>query len=170
VGGQVARLAQALGMVVCAWSRNLTAVRCDALGVAMMPDLGSLMRKSDVVSVHLVLSPRTAGLIGADALTQARDGQVLINTSRGGIVDSRALLAALHRGRPARAALDVFDEEPLPPGHPLLDRALIEDGRLLLTPHLGYATEQTFRLFYSQTAAAVRAFMAGSPLRVIDGA
>ncbi len=165
IGGQMAVLGQALGMKVIAWSRNLTEHRCAEVGATPARSLKDLMGRSDVVSVHLVLSDRTRGLIGADALVAAKEGQVLINTSRGPIVDTAALLVALRRGRPAAAGLDVFDEEPLPADHPLRDKPLIRDGRLLLTPHLGYSTEATFRLFYSQTVEAIRAYRDGSPIR-----
>ena len=97
----------------------------------------------------------------------ARPGQVFVNTSRGPIVDTGALLAGLRAGRPAMAGLDVFDAEPLPADDPLRARALIESGALLLTPHLGYTTQATFEVFYRQTVEAVRAFQAGSPIRLL---
>lgn len=165
IGGQMAALGQALGMTVIAWSKNLTSERCEELGVERATGLRDLMSRSDVVSVHMVLSDRTRGLIGSDALVAAKEGQVLINTSRGPIVDSQALIAALRRGRPAMAGLDVFDQEPLPENHPLRDARLIKEGRLLLTPHLGYSTQATFRKFYTQTVEAIRAFREGSPIR-----
>jgi phosphoglycerate dehydrogenase-like enzyme len=167
IGAQVAGLARALGMEVCAWSQNLTPARADEVGVQRMETLGALMALSDVVSVHLVLSDRTRGLIGAAEFAQMRAGAVFVNTSRAGIVDGAALLAGLRAGRPAAAGLDVFDTEPLPPDDPLRDGDLIGQGRLLLTPHLGYATEATMRLFHAQTAEAVRAWTRGEVLREI---
>ncbi|WP_439562442.1 D-2-hydroxyacid dehydrogenase family protein [Roseinatronobacter sp.] len=165
IGAQVATLAQALGMTVCAWSQNLSAERAAECGAEQMPSLPALMAASDVVSVHLVLADRTRGLIGPAAFSAMRDGAVFINTSRAGLVDNTALLAGLRQGRPAAAGLDVFDTEPLPASHPMMDADLIAEGKLLLTPHLGYTTEATLRLFYSQMADAVRAWTEGAPIR-----
>jgi phosphoglycerate dehydrogenase-like enzyme len=127
------------------------------------------MAASDVVSVHLVLSDRSRGLIGAEAFAAMRPGAVFVNTSRAPIVDTPALIAGLEAGRPAMAGLDVFDTEPLPADDPLMQAAGRLGGRLLLTPHLGYTTEATFRLFYEQTVEAVRGWMDGAPVRVIAG-
>lgn len=168
IGAQMAVLGRALGMEVCAWSQNLTGARATELGVRRMDSLQALMAAADVVSVHLVLSDRSRGLIDASAFAAARPGQVFINTSRGPIVDTAALLAGLRIGRPAMAGLDVFDVEPLPLDDPLRDATLIAEGRLLLTPHLGYTTKATFALFYRETVAAVRAWAAGAPIRVLD--
>ena len=165
IGAQMATIGKALGMGVVAWSPNLTDARCAALGVGRMESLADLMARADVASVHMVLSDRTRGLVGAEAFAAARDGQVFINTSRGPLVDTTALLEGLRAGRPAMAGLDVFDTEPLPMDDPLRDPVLISSGRLLLTPHLGYTTEATFRLFYTQTAQAIRAFQADTPIR-----
>jgi phosphoglycerate dehydrogenase-like enzyme len=167
IGAQVATLAQALGMQVCAWSQNLTEARAAEQGVIRMPSLHALMAQSDVVSVHLVLSARTRGLIGAAEFAAMKRGAVFLNTSRAGIVEGGALLDGLRLGRPAAAGLDVFAHEPLPLTDPLMDADLIASGKLLLTPHLGYTTEATMRLFYSQTAQAVHAWKAGAPIRVI---
>ena len=165
IGAQMVTIGKALGMGVVAWSPNLTDARCAALGVGRMDSLPDLMARADVVSVHMVLSDRSRGLVDAAAFAAARPGQVFINTSRGPLVDTAALLDGLRRGRPAMAGLDVFDVEPLPLDDPLHDADLIASGRLLLTPHLGYATEATFRLFYTQTVDAIRAFQAGAPIR-----
>lgn len=165
VGAQVARLAQVLGMHVSAWSQNLTDARCAECGVTRAASLASLMADSDVLSVHLVHSPRTDRLIGPDAFAAMRDGAVFVNTSRAGIVDTPALLAAMRAGRPAKAGLDVFDAEPLPQGDPLR-AAFAEFGdRLLATPHLGYVTDATWRLFYGDTVEAIAAWQAGAPIR-----
>jgi phosphoglycerate dehydrogenase-like enzyme len=165
LGGQMAALGRAFGMKIVAWSQNLTEARCAELGVERADSLPALMARSDVASVHLVLSERSEGLIGAEALAASKPGLVLVNTSRGPIVDTGALLAGLRAGRPAMAGIDVFDEEPLPADHPLRDAGLIAEGRLLLTPHLGYVTEATFRLFYTQTVEAIRAFAEHAPIR-----
>jgi len=162
LGGQVATLAQAFGMRVIAWSTNLTDVRCTELGVGRSPSLGALLADSDFASIHLRLSDRTRGLIGAKELALMKPDAALINASRGPIVDWRALLSALEAGRPGSAALDVFDVEPLPLDHPL--RA---SDRLLLTPHVGYVTRETYQVFYPQTVDAVLAWLEGKPVRVI---
>jgi len=167
IGTQVAVLGKALGMEIAAWSQNLSEERCQALGVRKMASLGDLLATSDVASVHLVLSERTTGLIDRAALASAKPGMVLINTSRGPIVESDAVLDWLRRDPAAKAGLDVFDSEPLPQDDPLRADDLVSEGRLLLTPHLGYTTEATFRLFYTQTAEAIRAWQAGAPIRVI---
>ncbi|MBI1416376.1 MAG: D-2-hydroxyacid dehydrogenase family protein [Limimaricola sp.] len=167
IGAQMAALGRALGMEVCAWSQNLTAARCAELGVSQCESLPALMAASDVSSVHLVLSERTRGLVGAEAFAAARPGHVFVNTSRGPIVQTGALLDWLAGDGAAMAGLDVFDAEPLPQDDPLRAAAAELDGRLLLTPHLGYTTEATFRLFYTQTVEAVRAWAAGAPVRVI---
>ncbi len=167
IGGQVAALGRALGMEVAAWSPNLTAGRAAEVGADLAPSLTGLMAAADVVSVHMVLSDRTRGLIGATAFAAMKPGAVFVNTSRAGLIDTSALLSALRAGRPWAAALDVFDTEPLPADDPLNDSALQDAGRLLLTPHLGYATEATFALFYRETVAAIRAWQAGRPIRVI---
>ena len=165
IGAQLAALAQALGMDVCAWSQNLTDARAAECGVERMPSLAALMSASDVVSVHLVLSERTRGLIGAQAFAAMKPGAVFVNTSRAGIIDTQALMSGLHKGFPAAAGLDVFEKEPVVPDDPVIDTALIAQGKLLLTPHLGYTTDATLRLFYQQMADAVRAWMAGAPMR-----
>ncbi len=165
IGAQMVTIGRMLGMEIAAWSANLTEGRCAELGVTRHETLNGLMSAADVVSVHMVLSERTRGLIGADAFAAMRPGAVLVNTSRGPIVDTPALLAGLRAGRPAMAGLDVFDTEPLPADDPIRDPDLIASGRLLLTPHLGYTTEATFRLFYTQTVEAIRAWQAGAPVR-----
>jgi phosphoglycerate dehydrogenase-like enzyme len=167
IGSQMATLGRALGMEVVAWSPNLTPGRAEAGGARLAPALGALMAEADVVSVHMVLAEATRGLIGAAALAAMKPGAVLVNTSRAGLVDTGALMAGLRAGRPWAAGLDVFEVEPLASDDPVNDAALQDAGRLLLTPHLGYATEATFRLFYGETVEAIRAFRSGAPLRVI---
>jgi phosphoglycerate dehydrogenase-like enzyme len=165
IGAQMVVIGKALGMGVVAWSPNLTDARCAELGVGRMDSLTDLMGRADVASVHMVLSDRSRGLVNAAAFAAARQGQVFINTSRGPLIDTAALLDGLRAGKPAMAGLDVFDVEPLPQDEPLRDADLIASGRLLLTPHLGYTTEATFRLFYTQTVEAIRAFQTGTPIR-----
>jgi len=167
IGRQVAALGRAFGMEVRAWSPNLTAEQATQGGAALAPGLRDLMAGADVVSVHMVLSERSQGLIGAADFAAMKPDSVFINTSRAGLADTSALIAALHAGRPFAAGLDVFDHEPLAAGDPVIDRALQDAGRLLLTPHLGYTTEATFRVFYRETVAAISAFQAGQPIRVI---
>jgi phosphoglycerate dehydrogenase-like enzyme len=167
IGAQMAALGRAFGMQVIAWSRNLTQARCAELGVGYRAELTALMADADAVSIHLVLSERTTGLIGAEVLSAMKPDGILVNTSRGPIIDDAALLAALRAEPGRRAGLDVFDVEPLPASHPLRDTALIDAGRLLLTPHIGYVTEPTWRLFYGQTVEAIAAWGAGAPIRAL---
>lgn len=168
IGRKLATLARPFGVELLAWSRSLTAEQAAAEKVGYAPDLDALLRGSDIVSVNLVLSETTRGLFGAREFALMRPDALLLNTSRGPIVQVAPLLEALRAGRLGGAALDVHDVEPLPEGAPVLDRALIDSGRLLVTPHLGYVSEQTFRMFYRQTAEAIAAWKAGSPIRVIE--
>ena len=160
-GSQVARIGLAFGMDVVAWSENLTDERAAEVGVRRV-DKDELFGTSDVVTVHTLLSKRTRGLIGADDLARMKPTAILVNTSRGPIVDQQALLDALQGGRIAGAGLDVFDEEPLPRDHPLRTAP-----RTVLTPHLGYVTRDTYEIFYREAVEDVAAWIAGSPLRVL---
>jgi len=162
LGGRVARVGQAFGMRVVAWSPHLTPERA-ARHEAELVDKATLFETADVVSVHLVLGEGTRGLITERELRAMRPSALLVNTSRGPIIDEPALVRAVTEGWIAGAGLDVFDEEPLPPEHPLR-RA----PRTVLTPHLGYVTEETYRVFYGDALEDVQAFLAGSPVRVID--
>ncbi|MBX2839170.1 MAG: D-2-hydroxyacid dehydrogenase family protein [Gammaproteobacteria bacterium] len=168
IGAQMATIGRAFGMNIHAWSSNLDQTHCDNLGVQYHSNLNSLMGASDVVSVHLVLSERTTHLVDSAAFAAMRDRAIFINTSRGPIADESALLAGLNAGKPWMAGIDVFSEEPLPMNHPLRDASLIHSGRLLLSPHLGYATEQTFRVFYTQTVEAINAWVDGNPIRQLN--
>src|SRR5215218_4628136 len=163
-GSQVARIGLAFGMDVVAWSENLTDQRCQEVGVRRV-ERDELFATSDVVTVHLLLSKRTRGLITADDLALMKHTAVLINTSRGPIVDQQALLDALHDGTIGGAGLDVFDEEPLPRDHPLRSAP-----RTVLTPHLGYVTRNTYEVFYGEAVEDVAAWVAGNPIRVIEPA
>lgn len=165
IGLQMATLGKAFGMQVNAWSPNLSAERCEPHGVQFQPTLNDLMQTSDVVSVHMVLSDRTKHLVTAEAFAHMRERALFINTSRGPLADEAAIIAGMKQGKPWKAGLDVFDEEPLPMDSPLRDKALIDEGRLLLSPHLGYVTEQTWQVFYSQTVEAIAAWQSGNPIR-----
>jgi len=161
LGSRVARVGQAFEMTVLAWSQNLTRERASEVGATRV-DRDELLARADVVSIHLVLGDRTRGLIGARELGLMKPSAYLVNTSRGPIVDETALVHALGNGTIAGAGLDVFDEEPLPPDHPL--RHL---PNTVITPHLGYVTEETYRLFYAQAVEDIVAFLAGQPIRVL---
>jgi len=164
LGTRVATVGRAFRMEVIAWSQNLSAERAAAAGATLVPK-DELLRRADIVSIHLVLSDRTRGLLGARELGLMRPTAYLINTSRGPIVDEAALVQTLHAGGIAGAGLDVFDQEPLPPGHPLLTAP-----RTVLTPHLGYVTRETYRVFFGDAIEDIGAFLAGAPLRVIGPA
>jgi phosphoglycerate dehydrogenase-like enzyme len=161
LGTDVARIGQAFGMHVIAWSQKLTRDKTDAAGVELV-DKDALFQRADIVSVHLVLGDRTRGLVGERELAMMKPTAFLINTARGPIVDEHALIYALRHSVIAGAALDVFDEEPLPVDHPLrrLENAL-------LTPHLGYVTTENYRLAYGEAVEDIRAFLAGAPVRVL---
>jgi phosphoglycerate dehydrogenase-like enzyme len=162
LGGQVASVALAFGMSLIAWSPHLTAERAAAHGAALVGKR-ELFERSDVVSVHMILADSTRGLVGAAEIAAMKRSAVLVNTSRGPLVDQDALLSALADGRIAGAGLDVYDQEPLPAGHPLRSAP-----RAILTPHLGYVTAGTFASFYREAARDVRAYLDGSPVRVIN--
>jgi phosphoglycerate dehydrogenase-like enzyme len=163
LGQQVATVGRAFGMRVIAWSQNLDARRAASAGVeAVSKD--TLLRTSDIVTVHVKLSERTTGLISAADLALLKPTAYLVNTSRGPVVDEAALADALRAGRLAGAGLDVFGTEPLPAGHPL--RAA---PRTVLTPHIGYVTAGTYQAFYGGAVEAIAAFLAGHPIRVLTG-
>lgn len=161
IGTQVATVGRAFGMDVLAWSHHLTPERAAAAG-ATWADLPDLLAAADVVTVHLALSDRTRGLIGRAELDRMRPDALLVNTSRAPIVETTALLEALRARRIGGAALDVFDEEPLPADHPLR-RA----PGALLTPHLGYVTASAYRRFFTEVVEDILAFVSGSPLRTL---
>lgn len=167
LGADVAALARPFGVKMVAWSQNLTDARAAEVGVARAESLEALLAMADVASIHLVLSERTTGLIGAAELAQMKPDASLVNTSRAPIIDRDALLAALREDRLANAAIDVFDEEPLPADSAWRDADLIAAGKLIATPHVGYGALATYERMYRETAECVRAFAAGAPLRVI---
>ncbi|HYM02071.1 MAG TPA: D-2-hydroxyacid dehydrogenase family protein [Stellaceae bacterium] len=162
LGAQVAQIGKAFGMKAIAWSQNLTAERAAEAGATMV-EKDHLFAESDVVSIHLVLSPRTRGIVGAAELARMKPTAYLVNTSRGPIVDEAALLTALRANRIAGAGLDVFEPEPLPKDHPLL--AL---DNTVITPHLGYVTEENYRLLYGQAVENIRAYIEGKVLRPLN--
>ncbi len=161
LGGQVARLGQAFGMRTIAWSENLTEARAAELDVTRV-EKDELFSQSDFISIHLKLSARTTALVGAEELRLMKRDACLINTSRGPIIDSRALADALTSRRIGGAALDVFDVEPLP-----ADNILRDIPNLILTPHIGYVTRETYQVFYSQTVEAIAAYLDGKPIRLL---
>jgi len=162
IGKRMAEYAKVFGMQVVAWSQNLTEDAAAAVG-ARRVGKAALFEESDVVSIHLVLSERTRGLVAEPELALMKPHAYLINTSRGPIVDEAALIAALKTRRIAGAGLDVYDSEPLPPDHPL--RLL---PNVTLSPHLGYVTREMLSAFYSDTAEAVAAWLNGTPIRIAN--
>ena len=165
LGQKVAKIARALDMKVIAWSQNLNAERCASAGVELAASKEALLRAADIVSLHVVLSERTRGLIGRGELALMKPSAFLINTARGPIVDEAALIAALRDKRIAGAGLDVYDIEPLPADHPL--RSL---DNVVLSPHLGYVTVENFRTCYAGVVEDIRAFLDGKPIRLLQPA
>jgi phosphoglycerate dehydrogenase-like enzyme len=163
IGTQVAGVARAFGMDVVAWSRSLTPGRAADAG-ARAASLDEVLSTSDVVSIHLVLAEGTRGLIGERELGLMRPDALLVNTSRGPIVDEASLAEALHAGTIAGAGLDVYDVEPLPAGHPLRTAP-----NTVLTPHLGYVSTGNYEQFYGDAVEDIAAFRAGKPVRVLNG-
>jgi D-3-phosphoglycerate dehydrogenase len=159
LGSKVAQLAKAFGMKVIAWSPNLTPEKCSEAGVGYASK-EELFSTADIVTVHVVLSERSRGLVGAADLARMKPSAYLVNTARGPIVDEMALLEALRERKIAGAALDVFSVEPLPVDHPF--RKL---DNLVLTPHLGYVTEDSFRNHYSQMVEGIDAWFKGETPR-----
>lgn len=149
IGTRVARIGEAFGMKVVAWSQNLTGEAAEEAGATLVTK-DELFATADVLTVHMKLSERSTGLIGAPELAQMKPTAVLVNTSRGPVVDEAALVEALRSRRIAGAALDVFDTEPLPPEHPL--RTL---DNVLATPHIGYVADRPYRIFFRDAVAAI---------------
>lgn len=161
LGGQVATIGAAFGMHVIAWSPHLTQERADEYGARAVGER-ELYSAADYLTIHLPLARGTRGLVGAEQLGWMSPRSYLINTSRGPIVDETALVVALQKRNIAGAALDVYDQEPLPGAHPLR-----ELSNVLLLPHIGYVTEETYEVFYAQAIEDIQAFDAGSPLRLL---
>ncbi len=161
LGTRTANVAKAFGMKVIAWSQNLTPEKCEAAGVGYVGK-DDLFRQSDFITIHVVLSQRTRGLVGANEFALMKPSAYLINTSRGPIIDEPALLTALRDKRIAGAGLDVFDVEPLPLDHPLRKM-----DNVVITPHLGYVSEQNYRHYFAGVVEDIRAFLDGKPVRVL---
>lgn len=162
IGRMVAAVGHAYGMRVTAWSPHLTPERA-AEAQAQLLDRRSLFETADVVSIHLVLSEATRGLVGRDELAAMKSSAILVNTSRGGLIDEAALIDALRTNRIRGAGLDVYDQEPLPADHPYRTAP-----NTVLTPHLGYVTRNTYEVFYGEAVEDVAGWVAGQPIRVIE--
>lgn len=162
IGQRVAQFGQVFGMRVIAWSENLTAERAEQVGVTYV-NKQALFEQADVLSVHLVLSERSRGLVDAQALGWMKPTALLVNTARGPIVDEAALIKALQKQRLGGAALDVFEQEPLAEHHPF--RTL---DNVLATPHVGYVSQQNYHLFFSQMIEDIHAWSAGKPIRLLS--
>lgn len=161
LGTKVARVGAAFGMEVVAWSQNLDAERADGLGVRSVSK-DELFSTADVVTIHYKLSDRSRGLVGAAEFEAMKPGSILVNTSRAGLIDTDALITVLEAGGIRGAGLDVHDEEPLP-----VDHRLRSTPRTVLTPHLGYVTEDTYRIFFTQAVEDIAAWAKGEPIRVL---
>ena len=164
LGSQVATIGGAFGMEVIAWSHNMTEKRANQFKAALVRK-DELLAQSDIVSIHLQISDRTRGLIGERELGLMKPTAYLINTSRGPIVDEPALIDALRAGAIAGAGLDVYDREPLPQDH-----LFMQLNNTVLTPHIGYATLEGYKVFYGETVEAIAAYLRGQPVRVINPA
>jgi phosphoglycerate dehydrogenase-like enzyme len=164
LGGAVAKVGAAFGMHVIAWSQNLTDERAAEIGATRV-DREELFRRADVLSIHLVLSERTRGLVGRDELELMKPSAILVNTSRGPIVDEAALADALERRSIRSAGIDVFETEPLPDDHPF--RRL---DNMICTPHLGYVTEDCYRVFFGDVVEDIAAYLDGEPIRRVEPA
>lgn len=162
IGQRVAQFGQVFGMRVIAWSENLTAERAEQAGVTYVSKQ-QLFEQADVLSVHLVLSERSRGLVDAQALEWMKPGALLVNTARGPIVDEAALIKALQKRRIAGAALDVFEQEPLPALHPF--RTL---DNVLATPHVGYVSRQNYEQFFRQMIEDIQGWATGEPVRLLN--
>ncbi len=161
LGTRAAGVGKAFGMKVIAWSQNLTPEKCKEAGVEYASK-EDLFRNADFVTIHLQLSDRTRGLVGTTELGLMKKSAYIVNTSRGPIIDEKALLAALNEGRIAGAGLDVFDVEPLPVDHPLRHM-----DNVVITPHLGYVSQQNYRGYFPDIVDDIRGWMDGKPVRVI---
>src|SRR5262245_35189437 len=162
LGTRTAKIAQAFGMKVIAWSQNLTPEKGKEAGVGYVSK-EELFRQADFITIHVILSQRTRGLVGAKELGLMKPSAYIINTSRGPIIEEAALLAALQENRIAGAGLDVFDVEPLPTDHPLRKM-----DNVVLTPHLGYVALQNYRAYFGGVVDDIRAFLDGKPVRVLE--
>jgi D-3-phosphoglycerate dehydrogenase len=162
LGTRTANIAKAFGMKVIAWSQNLTPEKCQEAGVGYVSK-EDLFRQADFITIHVVLSPRSRGLVGAKEFGLMKPSAFIINTSRGPIIDEAAMLAALREKKIGGAGLDVFDIEPLPVDHPLRKM-----DNVVLTPHLGYVSEQNYKHYFAGVVEDIRGFLDGKPVRVMS--
>jgi len=162
IGARMARVGQALDMNILAWSQNLSAERAAECGATLV-DKEGLLRDSDILSIHVRLGDRTRGLIGAGELDLMKPSAYLVNTSRGQIIEEKALIDALERGAIAGAALDTYDVEPLPPEHPFLRLP-----NMVLSPHLGYVIQENYQVYFTGVLESIQAFSKGRPVRVLN--
>jgi phosphoglycerate dehydrogenase-like enzyme len=162
LGTRTANIAKAFGMKVIAWSQNLTPEKCQEAGVGYVSK-EDLFRQADFITIHVVLSPRSRGLVGAKEFGLMKPSAFIINTSRGPIIDESAMLTALREKKIAGAGLDVFDIEPLPLDHPLRKM-----DNIVLTPHLGYVSDQNYRHYFAGVVEDIRGFLDGKPVRVLS--
>jgi phosphoglycerate dehydrogenase-like enzyme len=163
IGRQIARYAQAFEMRPLAWSPSLTDQESQSAGAERAPSLDALLQRSDIVTLHMVLADSTRGMIGARELALLRPTALLVNTSRGPLIDETALVQTLAEKRITGAALDVYDTEPLPAGHPF--RTL---PNVVATPHLGYVISENYQIFYTDAVESIRAWRKGSPVRTLS--
>jgi phosphoglycerate dehydrogenase-like enzyme len=161
LGSQMSQIGCAFGMPVIAWSQNLTSERAAGAGATRV-EKDELFRAADVLTIHVLFSERTRGLVGAKEIGLMKSSAILINTARAGIIDEGALIEALNAGKIAGAGLDVYGREPLSPDAPILKAA-----NTVLTPHLGYVTRETYNVYFSQALEDVEAWLKGAPMRVI---
>ena len=161
LGLRTANVGNAFGMDVIAWSQNLTAEKCREAGVGYVSK-EDLFRRSDFLTIHVVLSQRSRGIVGANELGLMKPTAFIINTARGPIIEEAALLAALRDKKIAGAGLDVFDREPLPLDHPLRKM-----DNVVVTPHLGYVSEKNYRRYFADAVEDIRGFLDGKPVRVM---
>ena len=161
IGAKVGLVGKAFGMDVVAWSPNLTPEKAGAAGVRYV-EKDELLATADVITIHMVLSDKTRNLLGKKDLEKIKPGGILVNTSRGPLIDEAALLRWLKTGK-GHAALDVYDREPLPAKHPLRKMQ-----NVTLSPHLGYVNEENYRTFYRDTVENVAAWLAGKPIRILQ--
>ena len=162
LGARVARYGRAFDMSVLGHSRSLTEEKAHAMDITFAGGLAAICEQADVISIHLPLNQDTRGLIGAAELARMKKGVILLNTSRGPIIDEQALIDALHSGQVGAVGLDVFDVEPLPKSHPFRSMAQVH-----ATPHLGYVTENSYRAFFNGAVEAIAAYLDGKPVRLL---
>lgn len=162
LGARVARYGRAFDMSVLGYSRSLTEEKARAMDITFAGGLAAICEQADVISIHLPLNQDTRGLIGAVELARMKKGVILLNTSRGPIIDEQALIDALHSGQVGAVGLDVFDVEPLPKSHPFRSMAQVH-----ATPHLGYVTQNSYRVFFNGAVEAIAAYLDGKPVRLL---